>query len=253
MGLFGSKGFNDKSPKPSMADKKLPDSDYRSTIEADDPDFFGKLDKNVSVIIKNESSQDYFIDSGIYICFSGNARHEQLGKMRLLKGDSISAVMMRLSTVLKSALERQNCRAIFVLGLTDKKEVIARRELEEIKELIYSSELLYRRAVGELKTTQVYEQLRKTFVYVIGELPRTDANGMRNLTKKTDIAKFEWIGDDARTSAICYLDKRTARLYNPDKLSSSIRLAELTEAFGSVILEPYSSNWLEFYISETNK
>lgn len=249
MALF-SKGAGDKPFKTSMSDKKLLDNDYRSTMKADDPSLFGKLDKNVAVIIKNENSRDYFIDHGVYICFSGCAVHEQLKRLRLLKGETISAVMMRLGTVLKSIIENQKCRAAFLYGLTDQKQVIARRDIEEMKELINAQELLYRRAIGEISTADIYDQMKKNFVYVIGDLPHTDANGVRHLHKDIDIEKFVWKGDDARISALCYLDRRTARLTKPDVLTSSVRLGELADAFGTVILEPYSSNWIEFNLNK---
>lgn len=245
MGLFGAKG-----ERVSIHDRKLDDSEYRSTIKGDDHRIIGMLDKNVSVIIKNETALDHHIDYSIYICLTGKACAETMKNLRAKKGDTISAKMMRLGNVLLTAFDRQECRAVFLYGLSDLREVIAKRDLECIKELLEDYNTLYRRAVGEMTTLQVYEKLKKKFVYVVGTLPRLDANGTRRLTPDIDVEKFEWIGDDARTSALCYLDKRTAKVGRPDALTSSIRLGEFTEGFGSVILEGNSANWLEFNASD---
>ncbi len=245
MALFGGKG-----EKVSIHDRKLDDSEYRTTIKGDDPSIIGILDKNVSVIIKNEVALDHFIDYGIYICLSGKATADTLKSLRAKKGETISAKIMRFGTVLKTVFEKQDCRAVFLRGLTDAPQVIARRDIEEIKELLEGYEILYRRAVGEITTLEAYEKLKKKFVYVVGTLPRLDANGSRRLTPDIDVEKFEWIGDGARTSALCYLDKRTAKIGRQDALTSSIRLCEFTEGFGSVILEGNSANWIEFNASE---
>ncbi len=255
MGLFGFGNKNEtektvRSEKVNIKDQKFDDAEYRSTMKADDPKILSLLDKNISVIIKSEGSLDHFIDYGIYICFSGQAVGDCLKKLRSKKGETVSAVIMRLGTALRSVFDRQDCRAAFLIGLDGERQVLAKRDLEEIKELLEGYEVLYRRAVGEITNEQAFEALRKRFVYVVGTLPRPDENGVRHLTQDIDVEKFEWTGDDARTSALCYLDKRTARLGRPNALTSSIRLGEFAEGFGSVILEAKSGNWIEFKASE---
>ena len=250
---FGSKSEPEKTERPekvNIKDQKFDDAEYRSTMKADDPRIIGALDKNVSVIVKSEGGLDHFIDYSIYVCFSGQARSDTLQKLRTRKGETVSAVMMRLGTVLKSAFDRQDCRSVFLLGLDGERQVLAKRDIEEIKDILDGFDILYQRALGEITTAEAFEALRKSFVYVVGTLPRPDENGVRRLTQEIDVEKLEWTGDDARTSALCYLDKRTARIGRPQALTSSIRLGEFASGFGSVILEPNSSNWIEFNASE---
>lgn len=249
MGLFDAI----MGDRPSMSDKNLPDSDYKSTISADDPKFYSKFDKNVSVIIKNESSQDHYIDHGVYICFSGMSCAEVLKDLQHKKGASISAKMMRFGTILNEVLAKPDCRSVFLYGYTSTREAVSRTDLEGIKELIQGYELLRKRAVGEMNSAVLYDMLKKNFVYVIGELPRTDENGNRHFDKSVNIKKFIFTGSDARVSAMCYLDKRTAKLTYPNEVPSAIRLVELATSVGSVILEPESSNWVEFDLAHLGK
>lgn len=226
-----------------VEDFLMDDKEYESTIEADQTLITSILDRNVSVIVKGENNWDYFIDYAVYICFDHDTMNKILTKLRTRKGADLGAVTMRFGNVLNSAAWNGDCKAVFLLGLQGEKQVIARKDLVPIKDMLEGYARIYQFNTGENDLHDTMAYLRLKWMYIIGALPRADEDGKRDKNEAYTVKRTKFAGIDY---VECYLSKENAKRYANGELVTSVRLTELVDFCGTVIVEPYSSNWMTF-------
>ncbi len=262
-GLFGKDSDNDADAKGTAAtvefeDLELPAKDYESNVSAEEKFFRDYLDKNVSVIVRSAENWEPFIDYSVNIFFNHETLTKELKRLQTRKGVDLAVVPMRFGDVLDRAVWNGDCKAIFIFGLMEQKVVISRKDLGQMRDLLDCYSRVYGINSGTQEIRPGIAELKKNWVYIIGELPRPNEDGVRSSSEEYWVQTTDKFGDEELVE--CYFTKEEAKRHAGDEFVSSAKLGEILEFCGPLIVEPYSSNWLkiggkqpsayDFYVQE---
>ena len=246
-GLFG-RGSADDDAKPAQQtvdfeDMELSAHEYESNITAQEKFFMDYLDKNVSVIVRGPDNWEPFIDYAVNIFFSKDTLLTQLKKLQTRKGVDLAVIPMRFGDILDKAVWNGDCKAVFIYGLRDQKLIISRKELGQIRDILDCYSRVYGINIGTVEQRPGIAELKKSWVYVIGDLPRPDKNGVRDPNAEYWVKKTSNFGDEELVE--CYFTKEAAKRHADGEFVSSAKLGEILDYCGPLVVEPYSSNWLK--------
>ena len=262
-GLFGKDNDSEQNAAGAAAtvdfeDMELPAKEYESNVSAEEKFFRDYLDKNVSVIVRGADNWEPFIDYAVNIFFNHETMMEQLKKLQTRKGVDLAVVPMRFGDVLDRAVWNGDCKAVYIFGLMEQKLIISRKDLGQMRDLLDCYSRVYGINIGTQEFRPGIAELKKEWVYIIGELPRPNEDGVRSSSEEYWVKTTTNFGDEELVE--CYFTKEEARRHAGEEFVSSAKLGELLEFCGPLIVEPYSSNWLkvggkqpsayDFYVKE---
>lgn len=246
-GLFGKDSENDAAAGApatvDFEDMALPAKEYETNVEVDEKILRDYLDKNVSVIVRSPENWEPFIDFSVNIFFNHETMAAQLKKLQTRKGVDLAVIPMRFGDVLDKAVWNGDCRAVFIFGLRSEKMVIARKDLGQMRDLLDCYSRVYGINIGTQEIRPGIAELKQSWVYIIGELPRPNEDGVRSSSEEYWVKTTDRFGDEELVE--CYFTKDEARKHAGEEFVSSAKLGELLEFCGPLIVEPYSSNWLK--------
>lgn len=247
-GLFGKDADMDADANRSAAtvdfeDMELSAKEYESNAALDEKFFCDYLDKNVSVIVRGPENWEPFIDYAVNIFFNHETLMAQLKKLQTRKGVELGVIPMRLGDVLDRAVWNGDCKAVFIFGLKEQKMVLSRKDLGQMRDSLDCYSRVYGINSGTLDIRPGIAELKKSWVYIIGELPRPNEDGVRNSSEEYWVKTTTNFGDEELVE--CYFTKDEAKRHAGEEFVSAAKLGEILEFCGPLVVEPYSSNWLK--------
>lgn len=216
-----------------------PKKRYVSNTTPEQMDFFEQLDRTVAVAVKGGSP---LIDGALHLCVTQEG-YDRAAAALGLTGEHSGPYQAVLGMGLDTVLQQEGYEALVVYGLAGNQMdfVLAKEDLEPMRDVVDSFCILYAAARGAMPPEQAQTLMRPKTVWFLGELPRTGRKG--------EEFGFATLKREGYASVRCFLTPESAQKFNEEGYPlTPARVADLEkflEGTFALIIEPHRSYWLE--------
>lgn len=217
-----------------------PKKRYVSNATPEQMDFFEQLDRTVAIAVKDGSP---LIGGALHLCVTQEG-YDRAAAVLGLTGESSGPYQAVLGMGLDTVLQQEGYEALVVYGLAGNQMdfVLAKEDLEPMRDVVDSFCILYAAARGAMPPEQAQTLMRPKTVWFLGELPKTG--------KKGETFGFATLKREGGYESVrCFLTPESARRFNREGYPVTPARVKDLEQFlmgtFALIIEPHRSYWLE--------